>query len=235
MKIIKNTDSLKSIDTSMYKDRDRFIIFDIDGTLYKENHEIITARRMAGYKHLETDIKMSFEEYDKLSTMYTHMYGLHYKGFLKDFPISDNLYKGMDNVNEDMTSLLSSNDKLIDFLREITGKGYQRQNNIPIFCFTNTNSKQSEHVLDVLKLTPYIDTLFCVGYKKNKEVICKPSVEAFEFVNQVIKKSDLTKILFFDDNIKNIESAKKVGWIGVLVNDADNIINIVKKEIKKHF
>ncbi|EEQ81429.1 hypothetical protein NCER_102142 [Vairimorpha ceranae BRL01] len=235
MKIVKTTDNIKSINTSIYDKEDKCIIFDIDDTLYKENHDLVSARRMAGYNYLNKDLKISFDEYFKLSNEYTKTYGTNYKGFLTNFKINNELIKGIDNICGKIHSHFTDYSATVNLLKKISISVLDEPGRVRIFCFSNSNSKQSEYVLNVLGISPYIDTLICVGYLPNKEVICKPMPEAYNFVNHVVNKNRNKIILFFDDNLKNVNDANRAGWIGIKVDDANDIEKIVEKAMEKYF
>ncbi|WUR03463.1 suppressor of disruption of TFIIS (SDT1) [Vairimorpha necatrix] len=231
MKIIKLTENISNLDTSAYAEDDKFLVFDIDGTLYKENKELVSKRRLAQWKHLNRDLNISFDEFESKSKIYTKKYGTNYKGFLKDYKIGEDLIKNIDNVYGEISDHLTDPSASIELLKNLSNS----QKRVRIFCFSNSTSKQSEYTLNILNISKYVDTLFCTGYCTKNEIITKPMVEAFDYVNKVVQNNGDKKILFFDDNDMNIESAKKSGWIAIKVDDADNINNIVEREIKNHF
>lgn len=223
---MKTIQLLDKISTDEYDNEDKIIIFDIDDTLYKENHELVNHRRKAAYEIFKKEIDISFDRFYELSGEFTKKYGTNYKGFLVNNKLSKNLISKIDDICGDLNSFFTDTSKSVNMLKNIP---------VRVFCFSNCNKKQSEYMLTTLGLDKYIDTLFVPSYQSDSEIICKPMREAFDIVNKIVNKRGNKKILFFDDNIKNVEGANKAGWIGIHVEDADKISEIVSKEMKEHF
>jgi FMN phosphatase YigB (HAD superfamily) len=181
---------------------------------------------MAAYNLFKEEIDISFDEFCQISREYTEEYGTNYKGFLVNNNISKDLINKIDDICGDLKPFFTDTSESVKMLEKIP---------VRVFCFTNCNKKQSEYMLATLGLDKYVDTLFVPSYKPDSEIICKPMLEAFNIVNKIVNKKGNKKILFFDDNIKNVDGAKKAGWIGIHVKDSDKISEIVNKEMKEHF
>lgn len=223
---MKTVQLLDKISFDEYDNEDKLIIFDIDDTLYKENHELVKHRRKAAYTLFNKELDISFDKFYELSGVYTKEYGTNYKGFLVNNNLSKDLVSKIDDIFGDLKPFFTDTSESVRMLEKIP---------VRVFCFSNCNKKQSEYMLTTLGLDKYVDTLFVPSYQTNSEIICKPMPEAFDIVNRIVNKKGNKKIIFFDDNIKNVNGANKAGWIGIHVEDANKISEIVNKEMKKHF
>lgn len=223
---MKTIQLLDEFDTDKYNKEDKILIFDIDDTLYKENKELVKHRRRAAYEIFQKEINIPFEKFYELSKEYTKTYGTNYKGFIANNNLSNDLIRQVDDICGDLKPYFTETSKSVEMLKKLPVKS---------FCFSNCNKKQSEYMLTTLGLDKYIEALFVPSYQSGLEVICKPMKEAFEIVDKIINRNGNTKILFFDDNLKNITAANNAGWIGIHVEDADKIYEIVEEEMKKHF
>lgn len=205
---------------------DKILVFDIDNTLYKETEELVRERRRAGYESLKGDLNISFDEFYRLSDEYTKEYGTNYKGFIKHFNLKPETITKINDIDGDLRSLLKPNKELIDLLKSLPFKMY---------CFSNANLGQTINTLRNIGLDEVIDYVFYVKYDPNEKILCKPNIRAYEVVNEVINKDKNKKVLFFDDNVKNIHFANQFGWTGILVEDNDFLCKSLKESLEEHF
>jgi putative hydrolase of the HAD superfamily len=63
-----------------------------------------------------------------------------------------------------------------------------------------------DHIIDILMITPY----------------CKPQQEAFEKALQFSPEKDPAQIVFFDDNLSNLDTARRLGFHTVKVGNPSN-------------
>ena len=58
----------------------------------------------------------------------------------------------------------------------------------------------------------------------------KPDIQPYKYAIETVSISDNTKTYFFEDPLENLETAKKIGWKTVFINN-DGLSNL---EIQKH-
>lgn len=222
MKYIRLQDNFQ---TSEYDDSNPIIIFDIDNTLYKENKNLVFQRRLPGYNLIKNETNITFDQFNKLSEKYTHEYGLNYAGFVNDYDLNAETVSNLDTIKGNCKPFFTDANKKVEFFEKLPYK---------LFAFSNTNIAQSKNTLEDLGLDKFFEIVIAPTFKKDKKLICKPSEEAFTIVNNILNTKKNKKVFFFDDNIKNVETANKIGWIGVHVTDSDKLCDLVDETLGKH-
>ncbi|MCO5609301.1 hypothetical protein L7F22_063527 [Adiantum nelumboides] len=88
--------------------------------------------------------------------------------------------------------------------------------------FTNADQIHAVKVLSRLGIEDCFERVICFDTFNNNgstRIVCKPSLEAFEHAIR-IAGIDVSKSLFFDDSLRNIQGAKLAGLRGVLVGSS---------------
>lgn len=222
MKCIRLQDNFR---TSDYDNSEPILIFDIDNTLYKENKDLIIQRRLPGYSLLKQEINITFDQFNNLSEKYTHEYGLNYVGFITDYNLKSETIHKLDTIIGNCKPYFTDINAKVQLFQKLPYKK---------IAFSNTNMAQSKKTLEDLGIDKFFDILFAPTFEKDKKCICKPSEEAFTVVNNIINRKLNKKILFFDDNIKNVNMANKIGWNGVHVTDSDKLYSLVNETVEKY-
>lgn len=221
MKFVRLQDGFE---TSEYDNSDPILIFDIDNTLYKENKDLVVQRRLPGYNLIKPEANITFDQFNELSTKYTDLYGLNYVGFIKDYNLKADTISKIDTINGDCKSYFTDINEKVGTLEKIPYK---------MFAFSNTNMTQSKNTLEDLGIDKFFDILFAPTFEKGKECICKPSEEAFQIVNNIVNKKNNKKVLFYDDSMKNVQMANKIGWKGFHVTDSSKLCELVEKTVQE--
>ncbi|XP_023638340.1 uncharacterized protein C24B11.05 [Capsella rubella] len=92
--------------------------------------------------------------------------------------------------------------------------------------FTNADKAHATRALTRLGLEDCFEGIICFetlnpsSDSKTQQILCKPSVEAFEAAIRIADVVDPRKTIFFDDSIRNIASAKATGLKTVFVGDS---------------
>jgi len=86
-----------------------------------------------------------------------------------------------------------------------------------IICFETLNPPKQINCMDVEDDTHVRES---GGFNSHPQILCKPSVEAFEAAIR-IANVDPKKTIFFDDSTRNVASAKVAGLHTVIVGRSD--------------
>ncbi|CAM8980789.1 unnamed protein product [Rhodiola kirilowii] len=91
--------------------------------------------------------------------------------------------------------------------------------------FTNADQTHVAKVLKKMGLEDCFEGVICFetlnpACKNGNKILCKPSVEAMKAVIKIANVDDANRILFFDDNVRNIASGKEAGLSTVLVGSS---------------
>ncbi|KAL9295812.1 putative pyridoxal phosphatase [Arabidopsis thaliana] len=91
--------------------------------------------------------------------------------------------------------------------------------------FTNADKAHATRALNRLGLEDCFEGIICFetlnpSSDSNTQILCKPSVEAFEAAIRIADIVDPRKTIFFDDSIRNIASAKATGLKTVFVGES---------------
>lgn len=175
-------------------------IFDIDDCLYEKTEEVLEYRK----KKREDGAKLLGITQDQLAHLFkesTVKYGHCFKSILIDDKFTEEQQKFFLEMLVDLKEILRPDEALKALLKSLNGQKY---------CLTNSNSITAKAILKNMELDDCFDGIFCSTYEV-KDFICKPQLEAFEFVEKVLGQKG-SNIFFFDDSLANITTAQKFGW-----------------------
>lgn len=83
------------------------------------------------------------------------------------------------------------------------------------YIFSNGNKSHVDFVLDKMKLKPFFIKIATLDDYPNSS---KPDIKAYEYVIGTFNM-DSKKKIFFEDTLENLETAKKLGWTTVFINN----------------
>ncbi|KAL0714999.1 hypothetical protein Bca4012_021978 [Brassica carinata] len=91
--------------------------------------------------------------------------------------------------------------------------------------FTNADKAHATRTLNRLGLEDCFEGIICFetlnpSSDTTTQILCKPSVQAFEAAIRIAGIIDPRKTMFFDDSVRNIASAKAAGLKTVFVGDS---------------
>lgn len=89
-----------------------------------------------------------------------------------------------------------------------------------VYAVTNNEKHRVEYLKEKTIIDSYFDRLFSsadVGLKK-------PDVDFYKKIQELIEVRDPGKIWFWDDDVENVEGAKKAGWNAKLFLDSRDIL-----------
>lgn len=150
-------------------------------------------------------------------------------------------YKGLIDYTEKLVGTSVNpipNIKVIQLIKDLKNKGYG------IFAATNQDDIQNKFYREKMREQGIkVDQLFegvitAQGYDKKHEnpkgyvttQYAKPQEQYFKVVKATVQKEyPKAKILFIDDKGKNIESAKKIGLVGIQFKNIEQLETALKK------
>jgi len=191
------------------EDNERILVLDCDDTLYRNDGEMTRAitRNMEAYctDRLNLEGGMCYKLYKEYGTTVN---GLLKKGLIKQEDVDDWL-ETTHTIPTEPKDIIKPDEKLRSFLLKVQ---------VQMFVFTagiSSHVKRCCQALGVEDLIfpdsrPVIDTRTCqliTKYSPEAFAICLTEMECF------LKKDINPKnLIFVDDNLKNIQCAKKCGW-----------------------
>ncbi len=177
-------------------------IFDLDNTLYSPEEEIFSQidERMTTF--ITDKFKVDDEEAFNIQKKYFLEYGTTLSGLMKKNNIDPDEF--LEFVHDIDLSILEPNKELNEIISGLPGKK---------FIFTNGSKKHAENVLRKLEMNKLFDDIFDI---KDSNFIPKPNKDAY--VNFIRKMEIDTKhSIMFEDIARNLQPAKDLGIISVLI------------------
>jgi len=180
-----------------------WLCFDLDNTLYPLSNglwEVIDERIQA---YVAKTLHLPLDAAKRLQKQYWRRYGTTLAGLMANDDVQPGPYLAF--VHDfDVSSYLRPDQKLKRLLKALP----QRK-----LIFTNASSQHAHNVLDVLEVTDFFDYIIGV---EDVDFISKPDQRAYQ------KCQELTGInpahsMFLDDLPENLEPAKRMGMVTVLV------------------
>ncbi|KAG0440036.1 hypothetical protein DMUE_2032 [Dictyocoela muelleri] len=191
------------------------LLFDIDDTLYEGSHDFWSLwferlKKLLKIKNKPFSIKEYYE--------YENKYDFALRGYFVEGKITYDEYANDLLPSLPFDEMIPKNLILRDYLISLP---YEK------WCFTNACEKHAKKALQAIGVEDCFDVIIHCDYV-NHIPIYKPMNEAYEFIEYI---SGAKQIIFFDDNMKNIKTAKKFGWISIKVNPGDLIMNKIREVI----
>jgi len=184
---------------------DRSIIwFDIDNTLYPASakmHELMIVRIH------EYVLAMGFpdDEARKLHRKYYSDYGLALQGLVRHHQIDALDFDRKCDGSLPLESVLIPNPAVRQLLKDID------RTKTRVWALTNAYSDHAYRVLKILKLDDLIEHVVFCDYRK-PDFRCKPDPQFYHDALALANVTDPSKCFFVDDNLRNVQTAKTLGW-----------------------
>ena len=177
-------------------------IFDLDNTLYSPEEEIFSQIDERMTKFITDKFKINNEEAFNIQKKYFLEYGTTLSGLMKKNNIdSDEFLEFVHDIDLD---ILKPDKKLNKIISNLPGKK---------FIFTNGSKKHAQNVLKKLEMNAIFDDIYDI---KDSNFIPKPNMESYTtFINKM--GIDVNKSIMFEDIARNLQPAKELGIISVLI------------------
>ena len=182
------------------------ILFDLDDTLYNGNTGLWQAIKDNIYSFMTDKLAKPANEVSPMREKLFKEYGTTMRGLKEfyEFDIADYM-RHVHNIP--LENYLTPNAALHEMLQQYPVKKY---------VFTNSDINHAERVMNFMGVRDLfeqtvVDILSIYPH-------CKPMPEAFEKARELTGNLPAEKIVFVDDSLSNIESAKALGFQTVWVN-----------------
>jgi putative hydrolase of the HAD superfamily len=185
----------------------RYILFDLDETLYPRQSGLMAMIGQLMGRYMEERLGMSLTEVLSLRRHYYHTYGTTMRGLQIHHGIDPEDYLAYVHDIR-LEDYIGPNDALDRVLAEIT---------IEKVVFTNASKEHACRVLNILGIEWHFNRIIDVratGY------IGKPDPEAYERALEILG-AEGHECLLVDDNVRNLKPAKKFGMMTVLLDDGN--------------
>lgn len=177
-------------------------IFDLDNTLYSPEEEIFSQIDERMTKFITDKFKINNEEAFNIQKKYFLEYGTTLSGLMKKNNIDTDEF--LEFVHDIDLDILKPDKKLNKIISNLPGKK---------FIFTNGSKKHAQNVLKKLEMNAIFDDIYDI---KDSNFIPKPNMEAYTtFINKM--GIDVNKSIMFEDIARNLQPAKELGIISVLI------------------
>ena len=177
-------------------------IFDLDNTLYSPEEEIFSQIDERMTKFITDKFKINNEEAFNIQKKYFLEYGTTLSGLMKKNNIDTDEF--LEFVHDIDLDILKPDKKLNKIISNLPGKK---------FIFTNGSKKHAQNVLKKLEMNVIFDDIYDI---KDSNFIPKPNMEAYTaFINKM--GIDVNKSIMFEDIARNLQPAKELGIISVLI------------------
>ena len=177
-------------------------IFDLDNTLYSPEEEIFSQIDERMTKFITDKFKINNEEAFNIQKKYFIEYGTTLSGLMKKNNIDTDEF--LEFVHDIDLDILKPDKKLNKIISNLPGKK---------FIFTNGSKKHAQNVLKKLEMNVIFDDIYDI---KDSNFIPKPNMEAYTtFINKM--GIDVNKSIMFEDIARNLQPAKELGIISVLI------------------
>ena len=177
-------------------------IFDLDNTLYSPEEEIFSQIDERMTKFITDKFKINNEEAFNIQKKYFIEYGTTLSGLMKKNNIDTDEF--LEFVHDIDLEILKPDKKLNKIISNLPGKK---------FIFTNGSKKHAQNVLKKLEMNVIFDDIYDI---KDSNFIPKPNMEAYTtFINKM--GIDVNKSIMFEDIARNLQPAKELGIISVLI------------------
>ncbi|KAG9017319.1 hypothetical protein FRB93_007433 [Tulasnella sp. JGI-2019a] len=184
---------------------DRSIVwFDIDNTLYPASARIndLMKERIHAYF---LSMGLAEDEASKMHKRYYTEYGLALRGLVRHHKIDALDFDRKCDGSLPLDRVLKPDPAVRKLLEDID------RSKTRVWALTNAYSNHAYRVLKILKLDDLIERVAFCDYTK-PDFSCKPEPQFYHDAMAYAKMKDPSKCFFVDDNLKNVQSAKTLGW-----------------------
>ncbi|MFC1659277.1 HAD family hydrolase [Pseudomonadota bacterium] len=185
------------------------IFFDVDGVLIHGFHVKPELRRLWS-ENLSRDLGILQEDFEKhvvCSSNWTDV--VEGRKSLENLLEEVLPYLNFKGSVQDIINYWVSNDSKIDKkLMELLYAIKQKNEKIEFYIATNQEHNRADYLWNNLRFKDIFEDIFYSA----KMGMVKSNPEFFYSVNKQLGLKDENNILFFDDSIKNVESAKLANW-----------------------
>lgn len=182
------------------------LLFDLDGTLYPIENGYEEKVRERVFEFMVDELKVSsVEQAKEMWWEHFKVYNQTLRSLRQGMGFEFDREKYWSHIRGDPADFLQANFDALEMLRSFPG--------CKKFVFTNCAEKQAIEALQVLGLEGEFDGVYGADFMGD---VCKPERAAFEAVC-ARAKIEPNGTVFFEDSVKNLVTAKEMGFTTVLV------------------
>jgi putative hydrolase of the HAD superfamily len=185
------------------------LLIDLDDTLYPSDSGLWFAIRSRMNDYMVERLKFPKEYISEIRQRYLETYGTTLRGLQHEFDIdADDFLSFVHDLPLDQ--YLSPNPNLRKMLLSLPQKRW---------IFTNADTFHAQRVLAVLRLDDCFDGIIDI---RALNFLCKPDEAAYLKALQIIAVENTQHTVMFDDSLRNLLPAQKLGFFTVLVGPEED-------------
>lgn len=185
------------------------ILFDLDNTLYPPDNGVWEASVARIETYMRERVGIADAQLARLRQDYLERYGTTLRGLYEEHRIDRDEY--LHFVHDvDIEGMISANRQLAALLAALP----QRK-----FIFTNASRTHTERVLASLGVR---EALAGIVSLEDLAYISKPDPSVYPLALELLGIGEGENVLFVDDQARNLEPARDLGWSTVLVGASPN-------------
>ncbi len=182
------------------------VFFDLDDTLYDKGNGLWEAIRERMGAYIENLLDLPADEVASLRRHYYETYGTTLRGLQIHHAVDTDDY------------LAYVHDLPLEIFLQPDNSLQEMLNSLPLrkFVFTNADLPHALRVLDMLGVNGCFEGILDV---LALEFSCKPQPEAYLKALKLAGIDNPEECLYLDDSTRNLSTARKMGFITILVGD----------------
>lgn len=186
----------------------KYILFDLDDTLYPRNTPIMPAIGERIKEFMMQHLGLSYEEASRRRGYYNYVYGTVIRGLLQEEAVDIDEY--LSYVHDiPVGEYLLPNPELNRALARIPLRKY---------IFTNSYRKHAQNVMHTLGVTAHFEAIFDI---QTVNFVSKPARHPYITVLNLLE-AEANECVYIDDQARNLKEAKLLGMRTVLIDAEPN-------------
>ncbi len=186
----------------------RFLIFDLDETLYPRNAGLMQEIGVRINRYLTENLQLPQEQANELRKRYYNQHGTALRGLVverSDVDPEDYL-RFVHDIR--LADYIGPNPALAQLLRSIP---------LTKVIFTNATVEHAQNVLNILGIADQFADIIDV---RRVEYVSKPNAEAYERLLNILGASG-SECILIEDSARNLRPGKALGMTTILVDSDD--------------
>lgn len=185
------------------------LLFDLDDTLYPPASGLWCAIRERMNNYMYECLKLPLEKIPEMRQHYLETYGTTLRGLQHDYKINPDDFLAF--VHDlPLEEYIHPDPELQEILLSLPQQ---------LWIFTNSDAAHAQRVLATIGLQDCFKGIIDV---RSMNFICKPEKEAYLSALNRTREVNPAKCVIFDDSIRNLKTANKLGFYTVLVGEIEN-------------
>jgi pyrimidine 5'-nucleotidase len=197
------------------------LLIDLDDTLYPSDSGLWYAIRNRMNDYMLERLKFPKEEIPEIRQRYLETFGTTLRGLQHEFDIDTNDF--LSYVHDlPLEKFLSPDPGLREILLSLPQQRW---------IFTNADKFHAQRVLAALRLDGCFNGIIDV---RSLNFLCKPDEAAYLLALKIIGVENPQHTVMFDDSIRNLNPAHKLGLFTVLVGKMEDHLGIDRSLVSMH-